>query len=69
MKITVDGSVVYLGQCEAGVYVRLGHEEQGARPVEVASTEMLKHGVLLDYDERGHVIGVEINAPTEKRNS
>jgi len=76
MKITVDGSVVYLGPCETGVYVRMGRESQGDSPIPVLSTESLGDtvalrlaGLLVDYSDEGDIIGVEILAPlqTEKR--
>jgi len=69
MKITVDGSVVYLGPCETGVYVRMGNESQGDSPIPATSGEMLSRGVLVDYAEDGSTVGVEILVPqeTEKR--
>jgi len=64
MKITVDGSVVYLGKCETGVYVYVGEQSQGDSPIPVDETESILNGVLVDYAESGEVIGVEILVPT-----
>lgn len=58
MKITVDGELVYLGKCEVGVYVDMKEPE-----VLIGSTEMLKDGILVDYNDDGELLGVEILMP------
>lgn len=55
MRIEIDGKLVYNGECKDGMYVRLVDDARIARTAETQN-----RGVLLDYDEYGRLVGVEI---------